>query len=309
MYEKKTVAELKNLISPTLYYEKTGERMSKAKKQELIYYLEKYGEDGQSKKDVTTDKSESSSSKDDLYIQQLFEEQKKEKLIKQTEPDLEKILTSKPQITKIPKLEDFKPDETKLQQIREEINLPEPEQENIIEEKKIEISEEEEQILDEDDKNQLRKIIDNSHDQNQEKKNNYKYNQLAENKMHRYCQLYPTLKPILSSTDFKSSEEKLKYMEYIIDSTKFNCNITNLIFATTSYVERNDTINKYVKLRGYTKTLAQRKQELEQLIEELKIKYAEDVGEYLAWPAEARLALLFAQTALDVHLINSQKGL
>lgn len=294
-FDKCTVVELKKLISPKKYFKKTGDRISRAKKQNLIDYLNQNGEDKQEKSESES-KSKSNifdeKTSHDGYLNNLFDEKSVEKP-KVVETCYSEVLTNKQQVLKPPKLDNFQPDPDKLQKIREK--LPPKE-----EAEPIELSEE--KSLDEDDKDHLRKII------GCEIESNYEYHELSEIKMKKYVQIYPTLKPILSSTDFKNSKEKLEYMEYMINSTKFNANITDLLFTTTSYIERNQFIGQYVNLRGYTKTLAQRKQEIELLIEELKIKHMEDVGEYLAWPVEARLALLLAQTALNVHLVNEENA-
>jgi hypothetical protein len=86
-------------------------------------------------------------------------------------------------------------------------------------------------------------------------------------------------------------------------------NILDYLFIATTYVERNKQVNNYIKLRGYTGILNRRRSELESYIEELKIKYMDDYGEYLNMPVEARIALIFAETAITVHMTNTQKDI
>lgn len=267
-YESMKVSELKSLISNKEdFANNMGISLSSARKNKLIEYLK---------------------TKDGDIVQ--------EKPIKlrraNSETDLSSVIINKPFNPTPPKVDkQFIPDPAKLEKIREAISEPVDEQKPI--------DEEVIQGLDEEDSTKITNIINNDQP-------SYIYDEVSETKCKKYGELYPTIKPILSSSDFKSSKEKLKYIENYIDSTRMNANFTNYIFALTTMAERNQTVNQYVKLRGYTKQLATRRAELETYVEELKIKYMDEVGQYLSMPVEVRIGLIFAETAYQVHLENTQ---
>lgn len=221
------------------------------------------------------------------------------KIIKSpSEPDLAKYITNKPFDPTPPKLDKtFVPDTSKLTKIRESIPQPQVELKSEV------VPQELVEGLDEEDVHKLGNLLS---DEEVVESPSYVFNETAEVKCKKYLELYPTLKPIMSSPDFKSSEEKLKYVESYLNSTRMNANLTNYLFMATTYVERNPTVNQYIKLKGYTRQLSSRRDELEKYIEELKIKYMDEVGQYLEMPVEARLALLFAETALTVHMENAR---
>lgn len=215
-----------------------------------------------------------------------------------SETDLSKLLTNKPFNPAPPKVDkNFVPDTSKLEKIRENIPQPEPKTPT------IQLDDEVIRDLDDEDVHKLNNII--SGEETFEAPS-YVYNETSEVKCKKYAELYPNIKPILSSPDFKSSDEKLKYIEGYLNSTRMNANLTNYLFMATTYIERNNAVNQYIKLKGYTKRLATRRNELETYIEELKIKYMDEVGQYLEMPVEARIGLLFAETALTVHMENNQ---
>lgn len=212
--------------------------------------------------------------------------------------DLRTVLRNEPVDIQPPKLpKDFHPDPAKLERIRE--SIPEPESETPA----AVLDDDERQDLDAEDEKNLRNIIGSADPPLQR----YKVDENCEVKIAKYARLYPNLKPIVNSNDFASSREKLVYIESFLDSAGMNMNICNAIFQLTTVVERNEYVGRYVKLRGYTRALSNRRRELETMIEELKIKYSDEVGQYLSMPIEARLGLFFAQTALDIHMINSQE--
>lgn len=272
-YKSWTVAQLKNEITDKDdFFLSAGCNLSSARKSKLIEYLEQ--------KNGISKKIKRSSSETNLS-------------------DLVKFEPRNPNPPKVDK--NFIPDPNKLEKIRESIPQPEPQVRDtsmISEDLKVE--------LDEDDIHKLSNILD---PQVEVARPDYLYNETSEVKCKKYCELYPQLKPILNSPDFKSSEEKLKYVEQYINSTRTNMNILDYFFIGTTYVERNSTVNNYLKLKGYTALLNKRRNELESYIEELKIKYMDDYGEYLSMPVEARIALIFAETAITVHMTNSQKNL
>jgi hypothetical protein len=213
-----------------------------------------------------------------------------------SESDLSKLIVNRPFDPNPPKLDkNFIPDNQKLEKIRETIPQPEVKSE-VVPEELVD-------GLDEDDVHKLGNLL-STEEVNEAP--SYVFNETSELKCKKYLELYPNLKPIISSPEFKSSDEKLKYVEAYLNSTRMNANLTNYLFMATTYIERNPTVNNYIKLRGYTKQLSTRRQELETYIEELKIKYMDEVGQYLEMPVEARLGLLFAETALQVHMENSQ---
>ncbi len=266
-YESMKVGELRKLITDKDdFKDKMGTTMSSASKLKLVNYL-----NGVFKEGPKLRKSPS-------------------------ESDLSKLITNKPFDPNPPKVDkQFVPDPTKLSKIREE--LPQPEQKVV-----DEVPEELAVDLDDDDVHKLSNILS---DEPVVESPSYIYNEAAEVKCKKYLNLFSNLKPIVNSPDFKSSEEKLRYVQHYIDSTRMNANLTSWLFGATTYMERSPSVNKYIKLRGYTTQLAKRKDELETYIEELKIKYMDEIGEYLTMPVEARIALVFAETAYMVHTQNS----
>jgi hypothetical protein len=272
-YNSWTVAQLKTEITDKEdFFLKSGCNLSSARKNKLVEYL--------NQKNGISPKIKKSSS----------------------ETDLTDLVRFKPQNPNPPKVDkNFIPDPSKLEKIRETIPPPElPVRDTSF------VTDQMKATLDEEDINKLSNILDpTSETVNLE----YVYNENAEVKCKKYCELYPQIKPILNSPDFKSSEEKLKYVEQYINSTRTNMNILDYLFIATTYVERNKQVNNYIKLRGYTGILNRRRSELESYIEELKIKYMDDYGEYLNMPVEARIALIFAETAITVHMTNTQKDI
>lgn len=269
-YESMKVGELRKLITEKDdFKEKMGSTVSSASKIKLVNYLS-----GNFTVPEVTPKLRKSPS----------------------ESDLSKLITNKPFDPNPPKLDkNFIPDSQKLEKIRETIPQPEVKSE-VVPEELVD-------GLDKDDVHKLGNLL--STDEVTEAPS-YIFDETSELKCKKYLELYPNLKPIISSPEFKSSEEKLKYVETYLNSTRMNANLTNYLFMATTYMERNSTVNQYIKLRGYTKQLSTRRQELETYIEELKIKYMDEVGQYLEMPVEARLALLFAETALQVHMENTR---
>jgi len=273
-YSAMKVCELKELITDKEDFNSLmGVPISSARKNRLVEYLEH--KNGKPKQSLAKSPSE---------------------------PDLAKYMVNKPFDPAPPKIDkNFIPDTGKLEKIRESL----PKQEVKVEEKPI-LDDEVTRDLDDDDVHHLSNILDGEvvHESP-----SYEYNECAEAKCKKYAELYPNIKPIMSSTDFKSSEEKCKYIEAYLNSTRMNANLTNYLFMATTYAERSETVNNYIKLRGYTARLAQRRNELETYIEELKIKYMDEVGQYLEMPVEARIGLLFAETAVIVHMENNKKEL
>lgn len=289
-YKNYTRDQLRNFITdPDDFLQKMGVPHTKALKPVLIKYL-----DGQKQTenydshDSLNDENSTSSSKNSSV----------RRIPIDNSPDMSAILTNKSYDINPPKLSrEFTPDEKLLTQIRES-NPPEPSEPQVINE---EIDADVE--LDGEDKEMLKNLV------GEEPKELRRYitDESSEIKIKRYCDLYPNLRPIAKSPEFASSREKLQYIQRFLDSSRMNVNITNGIFSLTSVIEQNSYVNKYVKLRGYTTALARRREEIEKMIEELKIKYSDEVGGLIEMPIEARLALLFAQTALDIHIINVQK--
>ena len=272
-YNTCTVAQLKDKITDKDdFLAVMGISMSSARKAKLVEYLNK--RDGVTQPTQTLTKSPS-------------------------EPDLARYISNKPFDPTPPKLDKtFVPDTTKLDKIRETLPQPEPTQ-------LPQLDQELTRDLDDDDVHKLGNILSDEVTDSP----SYTYDETCETKCKKYATLYPNIKPILSSPEFKSSEEKLKYVEQYLNSTRMNANITNYLFIGSTMLERNESVNKYIKLKGYTKQLAMRRNELETYIEELKIKYMDEVGQYLDMPVEARIGLLFAETALTVHLTNSENQL
>lgn len=266
-YESLKVGELRKLITDKDdFKEKMGVTMTSASKLKLVNYL-----NGVFTEKPTLRKSPS-------------------------ESDLSKFITNKsfdPQPPKVDK--HFVPDQVKLNKIRDE--LPQPKQQH-----SDEVPDDLAIDLDDEDVHKLSNILS---DEPIVEQPSYVYNEVAETKCKRYLELFKNLAPIMNSPDFKSSEEKLRYVQHYIDSTRMNANLTNWIFGATTYLERSQSVNKYIKLKGYTRQLAARKVELETYIEEIKIKYMDEIGEYLTMPVEARLALVFAEAAYAVHMQNS----
>ena len=272
-YSSFTVAQLKDKISDKDDFNTVmGCSLSSARKAKLVEYLNK--KDGNTTSTTSLPKSPS-------------------------EPDLSKYISNKPFDPTPPKLDKtFVPDQVKLEKIRD--TIPQPPEPQL-----PQLDQELTRDLDDDDVHKLGNILSDEVTESV----GYTYDETCETKCKKYATLYPNIKPILSSPDFKSSEEKLKYIEQYLNSTRMNANITNYLFIGSTFIERNEAVNKYIKLKGYTKQLAMRRTELETYIEELKIKYMDEVGQYLDMPVEARIGLLFAETALTVHLTNSQNQL
>lgn len=271
-YNACTIAQLKDKITDKDdFVAVMGISLSSARKAKLVEYFQK--KDGVTPTSTSLTKSPS-------------------------EPDLARYISNKPFDPTPPKLDkNFVPDSTKLEKIRESLPQPPEPTHHVLDQELT-------RDLDDDDVHKLGNILSD-----EVTEMGYIYDETSETKCKKYANLYPNIKPILSSSDFKSSEEKLKYVEQYLNSTRMNANITNYLFIGSTMLERNESVNKYIKLKGYTKQLAQRRNELEMYIEELKIKYMDEVGQYLDMPVEARIGLLFAETALTVHLTNSENQL
>lgn len=307
-YELLKCPELRMLINKNHFYTKKGVALNTATKKILVSYLDEHGETAK-----TINESEISPPSGNIHstsempalqeaISRASGTSAKASIPSRTIarrnsiPDLSTILVNQRFDLQPPRIKDFKPNTAKLEKIRESLPKPECEQE-------VQLDADETADLDDEDVEVLKGIVgDEVHE-----KPAYEVNEMAEFKIQAYVRLYPNLKPIVSSPDFASSQEKLAYLESYLNSSRFNVNLVNGIFGITTAIERNDFVGQYVKLRGYTKTLAQRRTELETMIEELKIKYMDEIGELLTLPIEARIALFFAQTALDTHLINAQR--
>ena len=272
-YNLQKVSELKDLITDKEDFTNVmGMSLSSARKPKLVEYLQR--KDGILPQTPTLAKSPS-------------------------EPDLSKYLTNKSFDPSPPKLDkNFIPDPIKLEKIRESLpeqpTPPQPQLDPTLTEG-----------LDEDDVHKLGNLLNSEVVESVD----YVYEELYEVQCKKYAALYPNLKPIIASPEFKSSHEKLQYVESYLNSTRMNANLTNYMFMATTFIERNESVNKFIKLKGYTAQLNNRRKELEMYIEELKIKYMDEVGQYLSMPVEARLALLFAETALTVHLENKTNDL
>jgi len=243
---------------------------------------------------------------------------------KSTKPQLKEFLSTfnnKPLIGKVSKLGD--PDPEKLEKIRQ--NIPsKPKPVEIIEETTIPVKKpitvNNDFEIDNDDLEFLNDIVDNDSlftaPTESTKTNNdtptetttithtYIYDETNEVKCDKLAQLYPQLKEINKSDKFKSSEEKYLYLEQFINRNKSCANITHYFFMVSSYMESNKIVNNYVRLEGYTNQLLKRKAEIETLIEEIKIKYMDEIGEMLDMPCEARLGMVFLETALATHMSN-----
>ena len=272
-YNLQKVSELKDLIADKEDFTNVmGMSLSSARKPKLVEYLQR--KDGILPQTPTLAKSPS-------------------------EPDLSKYLTNKSYDPSPPKLDkNFIPDPIKLEKIRESLpeqpTPPQPQLDPTLTEG-----------LDEDDVHKLGNLLNSEVVESVD----YVYEELCEVQCKKYAALYSNLKPILASPEFKSSREKLQYVESYLNSTRMNANLTNYLFMATTFVERNESVNKFIKLKGYTAQLNNRRKELEMYIEELKIKYMDEVGQYLSMPVEARLALIFAESAITVHLENKTNDL
>lgn len=276
-YDHYTVPELKKLIiDRDDFREKTGSLLSSAKRKQIVDYLAKMT--GMDPGHAPEPRS--------LPENRPIAEPKHTPLQLDNKP----FNPDPPRVDK-----SFVPDAAKLEEIRKTIVEPEP--------AKINLEPELTEGLDKEGIIDLNKIINNTESSQNEP--DYTYEESAEIKIRKYVELYPNLKPITSSPDFKSSTEKLAYIEHYLNSTRMNANVTNWLFMATTALERNDKVNEYIKLKGYTRALNTRKHEIETYIEELKIKYMDEVGSMLEMPVEARLGLVFAEVALSVHISNS----
>lgn len=214
-------------------------------------------------------------------------------------------------IKEIPKIKNHIPDDERLKEIRNNLidsTPPPPETPQIIENNQIEYEQDEKDLLNEILQEEPVKIetVDNITEEpiEPEYKKDYIFSENEEIKISRYIELYPNLKELAKNNNFNSSEEKLLYIEQYINRSKAGTNLTNYLFMVTSYLESNKIVNDYVKLEGYTQELLKRKVEIEECIEEIKIKYMDEIGDMLDLPPEARLGLLMLETALSVHMKN-----
>lgn len=269
-YEVMKVGELRKLITnKDDFAEKMGTPPSSATKIKLVNYLNGHYNDAPPK----LMKSPSETNLADVINNRTFD----------------------PNPPKLPK--EYAPDQNKLEEIRKSMPQPEPKSQ------KVDVPEELVGDLDDEDVHKLSNLLS---DEVCEETPSYIFNESAEIKCRRYVERFPNLKPIAASPEFKSSEEKLRYIQQHMDSTRMNANMTNWLFTVTTMMERNSTVNNYVKLKGYTKKLKDREQELEACIDEIKIKYMDEFGQYLTMPVEARLALIFFESAYATHLENKK---
>lgn len=135
----------------------------------------------------------------------------------------------------------------------------------------------------------------------------YQFDETNEEKCTMLVALYPNLKDLSKSDKFAGSVEKYQYLESFLNRNKSCGNIGNYFMMCANWLEGNEIVNDYVKLKGYCDQLRERKVEMDMLIEEIKIKYLEEIGDWLDMPCEARLAMLFAETALATHMANLVK--
>lgn len=211
--------------------------------------------------------------------------------------DMQSYVQNKPMNPSPPKVDkNFMPDPSKLEKIRE--SLPQPEEKQV----NIDIPEELKDGLDDSEVHELGNLLSG---EASGEAPGYEYDEISEAKCKRYVALHKQLKPLVESTAFKSSKEKLLYVQQYIDSTRMSANLTNWFFRFTEIAEKNKTVNGYVKLRGYTRRLAQRRVEIDTYVEEIKIKYMDELGGYMQMPVEAQLGLLLLETVYDTHRENS----
>lgn len=244
-----------------------------------------------------------------------FKKQMGSYVSKSSKADIKSFLSTfnnKPLISKVSKLSD--PDPEKLQKIRDKIPKVVDTPVEIITKKEIVV--ENVHDLDDEDLELLNEIVTGDEPTpegsgpatttttTETTVHEYIYDETNEVKCDKLSQLYPQLKEINKSDKFKSSAEKYMYLESFINRNKSCANITNYFFMVSTYIESNEIVNNYVKLEGYTNQLLKRKTEIELLIEEMKIKYMDEIGECLDMPCEARLAMVFMETALATHMTN-----
>ena len=242
-------------------------------------------------------------------------------LSKSNKSDVKRFLNSlnTPNKSRVPKINNFTPDPEKLSVIRERVDTS-----RVVDDSNVEITHMPEALknlpdYDLEDKEVLMDIIgdntaatenigSNNNDsfffEQQTEERDYEFVESFEIKCSRLADLYPQMRNIANSKDFEGSQEKYIYMETHINRHKSNSNLSNYFFMLSAYIESNEIVNNYVKLEGYTNQLLKRKQEIELCLEELKIKYMDEIGDMLDMPVEARLAMVFLETALATHMMN-----
>ena len=162
-----------------------------------------------------------------------------------SETNLVDVLDNRPINSAPPKLDkNYEVDPSKLDKIREELPKAASPPER-------EVPDELCTGLDDDDRHMLGNILCGEVQESP----GYEYHETSEIKCKKYAEIYPNIKPILSSPDFKSSREKLLYVEQHLASTRSALDITEMVYMATSFVESNKQVNNYLKLRGYTKKL------------------------------------------------------
>lgn len=291
-YNSLKLTELKELINREHFFNIMGKTLNKAKKAELVKYL---NENQNTVKNIEN--------------------------VPKTQMEVSKEIVSYDPCPRKPlRIDNFKPNDHVLNQIRSELNESKSldrmthghdnkhnkktgeaavsAQIEIVEihDKKTGgaavsahgLSPELKEILDDNDPEDDRDDSDLSQEEE------YNHDAKYEEKVAMYTRAFPDLKKVANG-EYKSSKEKYYYVQDHMNKTQSQKNVMKWILTLANITERSEYINRYIKIKGLSRNIGKRQTELNDLITELKIKHYETVGHYLDQGPETRLAITLGE--------------
>jgi hypothetical protein len=135
----------------------------------------------------------------------------------------------------------------------------------------------------------------------------YLLDEACEKKINLYISKFPVIQKRIESGEFRSSKEKLEFIEKIMAGSSTNEMFKMAFITGIGSLENAPIISRFLELEGFSNTLMERKSTIDDLIDELLIKYADDFDKYTALGPEYRLALVLVCAIYATHTGNKYK--
>jgi len=132
----------------------------------------------------------------------------------------------------------------------------------------------------------------------------YKKNDEAEKKINLYFSRFPNISEECKDLTFKSSDEKLTYIQSRLGTKGANDIMKDTFMRVLQAAEHMPYIDEYVYLDGFGDAIHQQRDTIGSLIDEIMCAYADDMEGFMNLAPEYRLGLVVLGTAFSVHNAN-----
>ena len=139
------------------------------------------------------------------------------------------------------------------------------------------------------------------------KKVKYKKNDEAEKKINLYLGKFPNIDEECKALTFKSSDDKLAYIQGRLGTRTSNDIIKHTFMRVLGSVEYMPYIDEYVYLDGFGEAINEQRDTIGSIIDEIMCEYGDDLDAFTNLKPEYRLMLVILGTVYSTHTSNIPK--